>query len=237
MLRARIGGQCRDIELGPLKILSLAEALARAYEMRHKIAQGIDPIPECRRAADPVFAFRDAARQVHQKQKAAWKNGKHQDQLIRPLEAHASPILDSRLVIEIEGPMIREAILPIWLSKPDTARRVRQRIGSVLDWSYARVYRSAEAPMRTLSKDLPRQPRKDGHFAAMPYADIPAFIERLRERVSVGRLAPEAFILTTSRSGEIGGASWDGVDLQTGIWSVPAERMKLAPPHHVPLAP
>lgn len=75
-------------------------------------------------------------------------------------------------------------MLPIWLSKPETARRVRQRVGAVLDWSYVNGYRASEAPRRSLSKGLPRQPKDDGHFAAMPYADVPTFIVRLRERVS-----------------------------------------------------
>ncbi|MFK4980073.1 phage integrase central domain-containing protein, partial [Klebsiella pneumoniae] len=86
----------------------------------------------------------------------------------------------------IEGPQILKALQPIWLSKPETARRVRQRIGAVLDWAYVNGYRDSEAPLRSLSKGLPRQPKDDGHFAAMSFADVPGFLAKLRERVSVG---------------------------------------------------
>lgn len=237
VLRVRINGQRRDIGLGSLKVLTLAEARVQASEMRRQIAQGIDPIAERRRVEDPVPTFRAAALQVHEEHKAAWRSGKHQDQWIKTLETYAFPVLGDRLVNDIEGPRIRDVLIPIWLAKPETARRVRQRIGNVLDWSYAKGYRQTEAPMRSLSRGLPRQPRKDGHLAAMPFTEVPCFVARLRERSSVGRIALETLILTASRSGEIRGALWDEVDLNANIWSVPATRMKMGRAHHVPLAP
>lgn len=237
MLRARIDGKRRDIGLGSLKVLTLAEARAKASELRRQIAQGIDPIAERKKVEDPVPTFREAATLVHEEHKAAWKNGKHQDQWINTLTTYAYPKLGDRLVNDIEGPIIRDVLAPIWLAKPETARRVRQRIGAVLDWSYAKGYRPTEAPMRSLSKGLPRQPRKDGHFAAMAFAEVPKLIARLRERSSVGRLAMEALILTAARSGEIRGATWNEIDLEAGMWTVPAERMKMGKVHHVPLAP
>lgn len=237
MLRARIDGKRRDIGLGSLKVLTLAEARAKATELRRQIAQGIDPIAERKKVEDPVPTFREAAALVHEEHKAAWKNGKHQDQWINTLTTYAFPKLGDRLVNDIEGPIIRDVLAPIWLAKPETARRVRQRIGAVLDWSYAKGCRPTEAPMRSLSKGLPRQPRKDGHFAAMPFTDVPKLIARLRERTSVGRLAMEALILTAARSGEIRGATWSEIDLEAGMWTVPADRMKMGRVHHVPLAP
>lgn len=104
-------------------------------------------------------------------------------------------------MIRSRAPRFREVLIPIWLSEPETARRARQRIGTVLDWACAKGFRATEAPMRSLSKGLPRQPKKDGHFAAMPYADVPEFVEKLRERESVGRLALETLILTPVQSG------------------------------------
>ena len=237
MLRARIDGKRRDIGLGSLKVLTLAEARAKATELRRQIAQGIDPIAERKKVEDPVPTFREAATLVHEEHKAAWKNGKHQDQWINTLTTYAFPKLGDRLVNDIEGPIIRDVLAPIWLAKPETARRVRQRIGAVLDWSYAKGYRPTEAPMRSLSKGLPRQPRKDGHFAAIAFTDVPKLIARLRERSSVGRLAMEALILTAARSGEIRGATWSEIYLDAGMWTVPADRMKMGKVHHVPLAP
>jgi integrase len=236
-LRATVAGKRRDIGLGSLKALTLAEARVKAAEIRRQISQGIDPITEKRKVADPVPTFREAALTVHEEHKAAWKNGKHQDQWINTLTTYAFPALASRLVTDIEGPAIRDVLAPIWLTKPETARRVRQRIGAVLDWCYVKGYRASEAPTRSLSRGLPRQPRKDGHFAAMPWPEVPCFLQRLRERVSVGRVPLEALILTAARSGEIRGATWDEVDLEAGLWSVPAERMKMGRSHHVPLAP
>ena len=95
----------------------------------------------------------------------------------------------------------------------------------------------ARPPCARWPRACPRQSKKDGHFAALPYTQVPELIVRLRERSSVGRVALEALILTAARSGEIRGATWDELDLEAGLWSVPSERMKMARPHHVPLAP
>lgn len=236
LLRVRIEGRRRDIGLGSLKVLTLAEAREKAIDFRRQVARGVDPVAERKKVADPVPTFRDAATRVHAEHQAAWKNGKHQAQWMSTLETYAFPKLGNRLVDSIEGPIIRDVLAPIWLTKPETARRVRQRIGAVLDWSYVKGYRKSEAPTRSLSRGLPRQPRKDSHFAAMAYAQIPALIARLRERSSAGRLALEALILTAARSGEIRGATWAEIDLDAGLWSIPAERMKMGRPHLVPLA-
>lgn len=237
VLRVRIGGERRDIGLGSTKVLTLAEARTRASDLRREIARGIDPVAEKKKVVDAVPTFREAAVRVHEEHKASWKNGKHQAQWITTLETYAYPFLGDRLVNTIEGPQILKALQPIWLSKPETARRVRQRIGAVLDCAYVNGYRDSEAPLRSLSKGLPRQPKDDGHFAAMSFADVPGFLAKLRERVSVGRVALEALILTAARSGEIRGATWSEIDLEAALWSIPAERMKMARPHHVPLAP
>jgi integrase len=237
VLRVRIKGDRRDIGLGSTKVMTLSEARAKATELRRQIAQGFDPIAEKKKVEDPVPTFADAARRVHEEQKACWKNGKHRVQWITTLATYAFPFLGDRLVNAIEGPDIRKALLPIWLSKPETARRVRQRVGAVLDWSYVNGYRASEAPTRSLSKGLPRQPKDDGHFAAMSYAKIPDFMVSLRERVSVGRVALEVLILTAVRSGEIRGATWPEVDLERGHWSIGADRMKMGKAHNVPLSP
>lgn len=132
---------------------------------------------------------------------------------------------------------MREVLARIWLVIPETARRIRQRIGTILDWSCAKGYRATEMPMRALSMTLPRQPKKNGHFAAMPYPDVPAFLAAVREkRASMGRFALDALILTAARSGEIRRARWSEVDFKAAIWTVPAERMKAGVKHVVPLS-
>lgn len=236
-LRVRVDGKRRDFGLGSLSIVTLTEAREKAREYRRLIAQGIDPVAERKKGKVVIPTFRVAAEQVHAEHKASWKNGKHQAQWITTLETYAYPFIGDCLVNDIEGPQIRKALLPIWLSKPETARRVRQRIGAELDWAYVNGFRASEAPMRSLSKGLPRQRKDDGHFAAMPYTNIPTFISKLRERSSVGRVAMEVLILTASRSGEIRGATWSEFDLEKAMWSIPVGRMKMGRPHFVPLAP
>lgn len=237
ILRIQTAGKRKDIGLGSARTVSLADARDAAFMTRKKLAQGVDPVAERRQERQTVPTFRDAADMVHKEHQEGWKNGKHQKQWLATLETYAYPSLGNRLVSEIEGPAIRDVLAPIWLSKPETARRVRQRIGTVLDWAYAKGFRSSEAPMRSLTKGLPRQPKKDGHFAAMPYAQLPAFLTKLHERESVGRLALEALILTAARSGEIRGAEWTELDLDAGLWTVPASRMKMGRIHIVPLSP
>ena len=235
-LRIQVNKIRRDIGLGSLKSVSLAAAREAASTVRRKIAQGIDPVQERKQQRISIPTFREAATSVHEEHRAAWKNGKHQQQWISTLESYVFPAFGDRPVNEIEGPAIRDVLAPIWLSKPETARRVRQRIATVLDWACAKGFRATEAPMRSIAKGLPRQPKKDRHFAAMSYADVPAFVEKLRERESVGRVALEALILTAARSGEIRGACWSELDLENRIWSVPAERMKMGRAHLVPLS-
>lgn len=235
-LRATVNGRRRDIGLGSLGLVSLKEARDAAFELRRDIQRGIDPVAERKRRKLEIPTFKVAALRVHAEQKASWKNGKHQDQWITTLENYAFPLLGSRLVNDIEGPLIREVLLPIWLDKPETARRVKQRIGVVLDWAYASGMRSTEAPMRSVSRVLPRQPKKDGHFAAMPYDAVSAFMAHLHSRVSVPRLALEFLILTAARSGEVRGAKWNEIDLSTKLWTIPASRMKVGKEHVVPLS-
>jgi hypothetical protein len=139
ILRVSINGQRRDIGLGSLKVMTLAEARQKASDLRRDVARGIDPIAEKKKVEDPVPTFRDAAHRLHAEHKASWKNGKHQAQWISTLETYAFPLFADRPVDQIEGPLIRDALAPIWVTKPETARRVRQRIGAVLDWSYVKV--------------------------------------------------------------------------------------------------
>lgn len=236
ILRVQNNGKRQDIGLGSTKSVSLKDARDAAFATRQKIAQGIDPVAERKQERQAIPTFREAAKLVHEEHEKAWKNGKHQNQWIATLTTYAFPKIGDLTVDKIEGPAIREVLIPIWLSKPETARRVRQRIGTVLDWACAKGFRATEAPMRSLSKGLPRQPKKDGHFAAMPYADVPAFVEKLGERESVGRLALEALILTATRSGEIRGATWAELDLEAALWTIPAARMKMGKVHIVPLS-
>jgi integrase len=232
--RVQRDGRRRDIGLGSLVDVNLAEARELARDTHNLVDIGIDPVAE-RELPARIPTVREAAMSVLEEIRTTWRNQKHAQQWINTLEAYAFPDIGSRKVDEITGPMIRDLLAKIWLSKPETARRVRQRIGNILDWSYSCGFRDSEAPMRAISKGLPRQPKQDGHFAAMPYDRVAHFILKLRARLSFSRLALEFAILTASRSGEVRGAVWDEFDLELCLWTIPAHRMKANREHVVPL--
>jgi integrase len=236
VVRVQKAGRRRDIGLGSAAKVSLADARIKAARVRAQIEAGLDPVAERKKAAG-VPTFREAALQVFEQTKGTWRNGQHKWQWLRTLEMFAFPSLGDRSVAEITGPMIRDVLAEIWLTKPATALRVRQRIGAVLDWAYSNGFRDAEAPMRSITKGLPRQPKATRHHPALPYDDVPAFLERLRnDRVTYGRLALEALVLTATRSGEIRDACWGEVDLEAKTWTIPAVRMKAGKQHVVPLS-
>jgi hypothetical protein len=178
-LRIQVNGKRRDFGLGSASGVSLADARQKAEELRRQYRLGLDPVAIKRAAkaeAEGIPTFEAAARQVHAEHKPGWRNAKHAAQWLSTLEEYAFPYIGQKPVGEIDGPEIRDLLAEIWLSKPETARRVRQRIGTVLDWAHAKGYRSAEAPMRSVSRGLPRQPKRDKHFAALPYEKLPAIM-------------------------------------------------------------
>lgn len=236
IVRIQKSGRRRDIGLGSASKVSLADARARATKVRAEVEAGLDPVAERRRAAGTP-TFRNAAAQVFEQNRKTWRNGHHQWQWIRTLEMFAFPAIGDLPVSEITGPMVRDLLAEIWLDKPETARRVRQRIGAVLDWAYAKGWRETEAPMRSITKGLPRQPRSGSHHAALPFADVPGFLADLRgAKVTFGRLALEGLVLTAARSGEIRGVCWSELDLDKALWTIPGGRMKAGKEHVVPLS-
>lgn len=234
LCRVQKNGVRRDFGLGSASKVSLALARERAREIRTWVEMGLDPLFE-RRKALGIPTFKEAAAKVLAAHRKTWRNEKHEGQWLQTLEAYVFPHIGNVQVSEITGPMIRNLLSEIWLAKPETARRVRQRIGTVLDWAYASGFREHEAPMRAITRGLPRQPKKDGHFAAMPYAQVPAFMIEVGKRESFSRLALAFAILTAARSGEVRCATWDEIDLEAKLWTLPKERMKANREHVVPL--
>src|SRR5262249_3564930 len=157
----------------------------------------------------------------------AWKNAKHSDQWINTLKAYVYPVFGDRNVDQVQTPDILKALTPIWLKKPETARRVRQRIGTVLDWAKAAGYRSGDNPVDEISRALPRQSDRGGHFAALPYTEVSAFIKKLHGgEPTIASLAFEFLILTAARTGEVLEAKWNEIDIDQATWTIPADRMK-----------
>ncbi len=234
-VRVQKDGKRRDFGLGSAAKVPLKLARERAAVVRSQVEAGIDPVAE-RRKAVGIPTFRQAAALVHAEHKGSWANGKHQAQWLSSLEAYAFPAFGDVSVGAVDAPAVRDALAAIWLQKPETARRLRQRIRTIIDWSLAKGYRDAPLAMAVIDKALPRQRGRVKHHAALPYADLPAFMRTLRARETMGRLALEAVILTAARSGEVRLAVWDELDLDAATWTIPAERMKARREHVVPLS-
>lgn len=235
MVRIQKDGRRRDIGLGGASKVPLKLARERAAVIRSQVEVGIDPVAERRKAAG-IPTFRAAATEVHAEHKGGWKNAKHRAQWLSTLETYAFPAFGERSVADVDAAAVRDALAAIWLKKPETARRLRQRIRTVIDWAVAKGYRDGALAMPVIDKALPRQRAKVRHHAALPYAELPAFMSALRARATLGRLALEAVILTAARSGEVRLATWGELDLDAATWTVPAERMKAGREHVVPLS-
>jgi integrase len=238
VLRIVVRGTRRDIGLGGLRVVSLAEARGKALEFRRLAREGGDPI-EARRKAKDVPTFAEAAASTIAQHRASWKNEKHASAWTNTLTTYVFPLMGDKRVDQIETADILRALSPIWLSKAETARRVRRRIATVLDWAKAAGYRSGDNPVDGVGKGLPRQTEKRGHFAAIPYADVPQFVQKLPDvpTSQFARLAFEFLILTAARTNEVLKAEWTEVDLDKAVWTIPADRMKAGREHRVPLAP
>jgi integrase len=236
VVRVQKHGIRRDIGLGGASKVSLKLARERAALVRSQVEVGINPLAERKKGAG-VPTFRQSAATVHAEQSKGWKNPKHKAQWLSALEAYAFPAFGDVSVAQVDMAAVRDALAAIWLIKPETARRLRQRISTVIDWAVAKQYRDASLPWPIINKSLPKQRGKVKHHAALPYADLPAFMSELRSKETMGRLALESVILTTARSGEVREMTWPELDLETATWTIPAEKMKAGREHVVPLSP
>lgn len=239
MLRTVVQGRRRDIGLGGTSLVPLAEAREKALSYRKCAREGGDPLAEKRRVEAKAPTFSEAARRVFDEHNPSWKNVKHASQWMNTLGQYAFPVIGDMPVNEVDSPHVLRVLSPIWLSKPETARRVRQRIGTVLSWAKAAGYRTGDNPVDGVAKGLPKQRARNEHHAAMPFADVPAFVARLQGDAYHGeitRLALEFLILTATRTGEALGAKWREVDESGQVWTIPADRMKAGRAHRVPLS-
>jgi integrase len=239
VLRTVVQGKRRDIGLGGLRLVTLAEARAKALEYRKLAREGGNPIEVRRKARVQVPTFSEAALATLEQHQAAWKNEKHAAQWMSSLRLHVFPVLGDRRVDQIETADIHKALSPIWLSRPETARRVRQRVSTILSWAKAAGHRTGDNPVDGVTKGLPRQNEKRTHFTAIPYDDVPQFVRDLQgvNTSQYARLAFEFLILTAARTNEVVKARWTEMDMTRQTWTVPADRMKAGREHRVPLSP
>lgn len=238
ILRTVIQGKRCDIGLGGFNTVTLAEARESALAMRKAARAGGNPLAEKHAHRISTPTFKEAAYTVHAEHSASWKNAKHGNQWINTLTQYVFPFFGDQPVNQINTPDVLGVLSPIWLTKPETARRVKQRIGSVLDWAKASGFRSGDNPVEGVTMGLPRQASQDNHHSAIPYSEVPAFIQALHQDSGMEsvHLAFEFMILTATRTSEVLNAKWSEVNQATATWTIPAERMKAGKEHRVPLS-
>lgn len=232
----RAPGRRRDIGLGSTTDVSLAEAREKAAVLRKAAHAGLDPVAERDRELASIPTFREAAEACHSARAAGWTD-RTAAAFLATLKLHAFPTIGNQRVDAIGERDIVAVLSPLWTAKPSAARKMRQRIGTVLDFAKGNGWRATGAPRDGLRPLLSKQ-AKAGNFASMPYADVPAFVARLRgETETSGRLALLFTILTAARSGEVRSARWSHIDLEAAIWTRPAALMKGGEAHVVTLSP
>jgi len=246
--RYRIGGQLRDMGLGPLHTVSLSEAREKAEACRAMRPRGLDPLEEHLKKrqvkttqAAEVMTFEKCAAAYIDAHKGSWKNSKHADQWPATLQAYVYPIFKNRPVAAIDDDLVLKVLRPIWTNKNETARRIRGRMERILDWARVMKYRTGDNPARWkghLSVLLPDSSRVAPvvHHAALPIDETPTFIQILQLEGTVAAHAFEFCILNATRTGEALGMRWDEYDEKASHWTVPAARMKAGRDHRIPLA-
>ena len=235
--RLLIKGRRRDIGLGSASLVTLAEAREAALVNRKLARSGGDPL-RTKKEAEAVLTFAEAAEHVLDLHRPTWRNPKHAQQWINTLSEYAFPKFGKTLVSDVTTSDVLSALSPIWNTKPETARRVKQRIGTVMKWAVAKGWRQ-DNPADAISTALPKQDAsKKQHRKALPYSEVAACIDTVKASGAglTTKLAFEFIVLTACRSGEARLATWSEFDLDAKEWLVPASRMKAKRDHRVPLS-
>ncbi len=245
MQRTTIRGKRCDMGLGSSALVTLAQAREKALENRRLARAGGDPL-QAKRKAEAVLSFADAARKVHAMHNPTWRNVKHSAQFLSTLETYAFPRLGRLRVADVTTADVLSVLAPIWTEKPETARRVRQRIGTVMKWAVAQGWRQ-DNPAENIAQALPKGTKAPVHRKSLPYTGVAGCIATVQASGAntATKLALEFLVLTASRSGEVREARWqefdfhgaDGATRATrATWTVPASRMKAKREHRVPLS-
>ena len=234
--RLVVNGKRRDIGLGGFPLTSLAEAREKAFANRKLARDGGDPLADRRKAKMPTF--REAAEKTFEANRPRWKNEKHVKNWIQSMEKYAFPVLGDIPVDQIGREEVLRILTSIWTSRPERARRLRQRIRTVLGWCQAHNYCEHNPAGEGVSGALPSLPTGKIHFRALPYDEVPGALETIEaSRASMAaKLALRLLILTAGRSGEVRNAEWSEVDLESHTWTIPASKMKGAKEHRQPLS-
>ena len=223
-----------DFGLGGADVVTLNQARDRALEYRRMAKQGLNPRFNASREAP---TFEEVAQQVHIDRMPTWKNAKHGQQWINTLRDYAFPKIGRMPIDSIDQPEVMMCLSPIWTEKHETARRLAQRIKTVLDVARSKGFRSGENPVIAIkdAQALPKVKAKPKHHKAMSWQDVPAFYADLKTRNAMAAKALMFTCLTGSRTGEVLGLRWEEIDFEEQLWMCPAIRMKTGNDHRVPL--
>ena len=237
--RLTIQGKRCDLGLGPVSLVTLAEARGQAEANRRLARAGGDPLQD-KREAKEVLTFAQAVERYLEKKKAEFRSDKHRKQWRATLDTYAGPVIGSKRVADITRQDVLRVLEPIWEEKTETATRLRGRIEAVLSWATVAGHREGDNPARwagNLSELLPKPGKvaAKGNHPAVSLADLPRWWADLQNREGMAARALQFLTLTAARSGEVRGMTWDEVDLEARLWTVPAERMKMSREHRVPL--
>ena len=245
--RFMLNGRAREMGLGPLHTIPLAEAREQARACRALRYESVDPIEhrkltraEKALQVNRAKTFDECATAYVAAQRPGWSNPKHADQWTNTLKAYTSPVFGKLPVQGVDTEFIVQALNKIWTTKTETATRVRQRIEAVLDWATVSGFRRGDNPARWaghLEHKLtnPAKLKSVANLPSLPFTSVAIFLIELSNQVGVAARALEFMILTAVRTGEVRGALWDEIDFKGKAWLIPAERMKMRREHRVPL--
>ncbi len=238
VVRLNVQGKRCDIGLGSARLVSLVEAREQALQHCKVARAGEDPLAAKRRTK-AVPSFEEAARQVHAHNEGGWRNEKHRKQWLSTMETYVFPHIGKRSVGAVSSADVLLVLDPIWATKNETARRVKQRVGMVLKWAIAREFRT-DNPAEFVQQALTKHDRSNiKRMLAVPYREVAKAIEKITasKASDVTKLAIQFLVHTACRSGEVRGALWNEIDFERMAWTIPPSRMKTKKQHKVPLTP
>jgi integrase len=255
LFRYTRSGKMREMGLGPARgrsAVSLSQARAKARQLHGAVREGRDPLAEreaekakaqayAAKAKAAAMTFGEVADMYIAAHEASWRNLKHRQQWRNTLDQYALPVLGAMPVGSVDTGEVMRILQPVWRGKMETASRVRGRIERILDYAKARGWRDGENPARWrghLDQLLAKRSKMQrvAHHAALPWREIGAFMQRLRQISGISARCLEFLVLTACRSGEVRGARWNEIDLAHAVWTIPAQRMKAGREHRVPLS-
>ena len=238
MQRLVVQGRRRDIGLGSVNIVSLDDAREIAFRFRRIARSGGDPIAERRKAIGSTLTFKEATLKVHSLTLPTWNNEKHAKQWLSSMENHAFPYIGNIAIGSITSTDIMTVLSKIWVDKPDTAKKIRQRLQLVVNWARAQGHFTGEDPIEIAEAALPKVKQPNNHFKSVPFDSLPSIFDQIEQSslFPSTKLALKFLLLTACRTTEVRESTWDEIDFENKLWRIPAKRMKMNSPHNIPLS-